>query len=177
MLAGLMYDDALPFFKAFDHNNGLFPDDVLEVLDDLGIPCRPVRSLPKRQPALVAISWRDQDFGGHYVVWDPERGQFIDPLHGLIGRREFLRLCHVDHVWSTGKIHMRQLVKARAASAATKELFEPFGPVVVSLGRTVDGGFIIEVCFASEPPVQALKITEVRGFPIVCVVDKSRKSC
>jgi hypothetical protein len=72
---------------------------------------------------------------------------------------------------------MRQLVKARAASAATKELFEPFGPVVVSLGRTVDGGFIIEVCFASEPPVQALKITEVRGFPIVCVVDKSRKSC
>jgi hypothetical protein len=65
MLSGLLYDDVLPFFNDFDHDNGLFPDDVLEVIEDLGISCRSVCGLPKRQPALVAVSWTDEEFGGH----------------------------------------------------------------------------------------------------------------
>jgi len=176
MLAGLLYDDALPFFNDFDHANGLYPDDVLEVLDDLGIPCRSMHSLPKRQPALVAVNWRDEELGGHYVIWDPDRKQFLDPLHGLIGRRELLRLCRVEHIWSAGRKNMRQLVRARMAKIVAKELFEPFGPAAVGLGRTVDGNFIIEVRFVLEPTEQVRKITKVRGFPIhICIVNVVKK--
>lgn len=175
MLAGLLYDDTLPFFNEFDHSGGLFPDDVLEVLDDLGVSCRSMSRLPKRQPALVAVTWHDETFGGHYIVWDPERGQFIDPLHGLIGRRELLRTCKIEHIWSTGRKNMRQLVKARMAKVLAKKLFEPFGPVAVGLGRTVDGDFTIEARFVSEPPSEARKITEAKGFPIQIRVVKVEK--
>lgn len=166
MLAGLLYDDALPFFDGSDHSNGLYPDDVLGVLEDLGISCRSVQRLPRRQAALVAINWRDQDFGGHYVVWDPNRGQFIDPLHGLVGRRELLRACRIEHIWSVGKRNMRQFVKARAARAAAQRMFESLGPAAVGLRRE-GGDFAIEVRFASEPPEKAWKTKQVKGFPVI----------
>lgn len=166
MLSGLLYDDVLPFFNDFDHDNGLFPDDVLEVIEDLGISCRSVCGLPKRQPALVAVSWTDEEFGGHYVVWDPNRKQFIDPLHGLVGRRELLHLCKIEHIWSTGKKNMRQLVKAKVAKAVAKELFEPLGSMAVDLSRTANDNFVIGVWFDLDPPDEVYKIVKVKGFSI-----------
>lgn len=176
MLAGLLYDDALPFFAKIDHSNGLFPDDVLEMLEDLGISCRTVRGLPRRQPALVAVAWLDREFGGHYVVWDPERGQFLDPLHGLVGRREMMRLCKVEHIWSTSKGNMERFVKARLAKSAVEERFRAFKPEAIILGRTVDGGFVIEVHFASEPPEQARQTPSAGGVPVrICVGAKGEQ--
>jgi hypothetical protein len=166
MLAGLLYNDTLPFFNKLDHHNGLFPDDVLDVLDGLGIHCKSINKLPKRQPALVAIEWREKGFGGHFVVWDPIRKQFLDPLYGLIGQRDFLSLCNIEHIWSTGKQNMRQLVKARVAKVLAKELFKPFGNVAIGLGRMVNGNFTIQVRFASTPPKAAYQIKDVRGIPI-----------
>jgi len=165
MLAGLMYEDALSLFVHLDHSNGLFPDDVLEILDDLGLPTHDVSTLPKRQPALVAVDWKEEGFSGHYLVWDPRRGQFLDPLHGLVGRRDLLRLCRIEHIWTVGERNMRNLVKARVAKALAKELFEPFGPVSVGLYK-MPGRFQIEVRFASEPDGGAWKIMAVRGVPV-----------
>lgn len=103
MLAGLLYENVLPFFKDYDHKNGLFPEDVLEFLEDIGISYNAINKLPKRQPALVALDWKEGKLTGHYVVWDPIRKQFLDPLHGLIGRRKLLSLCKIDHIWSIKK--------------------------------------------------------------------------
>lgn len=165
MLAGLLYDDALSLFAHFGHGSGLFPDDVLEVLEDLGLPAKAASGLPKRQPALVAVDWMEEGLSGHYVVWDPGRRQFLDPLHGLVGRRELLRLCRIEHVWTIGGRNMRRLVRARMAKALAKRVLGPFGPSAICLSRT-DDGFAIEVSFVSEPPKEARSVAEIGGFPV-----------
>lgn len=165
MLAGLLYEDALSFFRHFDHSNGLFPDDVLEALDDLGIAYRLMSRLPKRQPALVAVGWREDGYSGHYMVWDPERGQLLDPTHGLIDRRDLSRFCVIEHIWATGKSNMRNFVRARMAKEFARRIFRPFGPTALGLSRTTDS-FVVEVSFASEPPAEVRAIVSVKGFPV-----------
>jgi len=171
MLAGLLYEDSLPFFKDMDHSCGLYPDDVLEILEGLGLPSREIRTLSRRQPALVAVEWRDMP-GGHYLVWDPRRKQFLDPLYGLLPRKDVLAHCRIEHIWSVGGRNMRQLVKARLAKVLAKELFEPFGSPAIGLGRQ-DGKFTIEVRFTEEPLPEARLITAVKGIPVrIWVVGK-----
>jgi len=174
MLTGLLYDDALPLFRGYNRSNGLFPENVLEVLDDLHMSCHPVRLLPKRQPALVAIEWRKEGLNGHFVVWDPDRGQFLDPRHGLIDRRELLCLCRIEHIWSVGKRGMRRLAAARMAKAVAQGLFEPFSPAAVVL-RVADDGFAIEVRFASDPPEEAHNILEVNNIPVHIIITTGKK--
>jgi hypothetical protein len=83
----------------------------------------------------------------------------------LVDRRELLRFCVVEHIWATGMRNMRSLAKARVARAVAERMLEPFGPEVVGLSRTADG-FAVEARFVSEPPLEARRITEVKGFPI-----------
>lgn len=170
MLAGLLYEDSLSFFRSMDHSCGLFPDDVLEILEGLGLPGREVGSLPRRQPALVAVEWRDVP-GGHYLVWDPERRLFLDPLFGLLPRKDVLTHCRIDHIWSVGRKNMRRLVAARIAQALAKELLKPLGAAIVGLGQQADGGFIIEARFPEEPPAKAHAVKSIRGIPIHVLVD------
>lgn len=98
MLAGLMYDTVRSLMRR--SRGGSYPDDVLEVLEDLGFEWREVSSLPGRGGALVALQWRDEQYGGHYVVWDSRRKQFLDPLHGVVGKRDMMKHAAVDHIWT-----------------------------------------------------------------------------
>lgn len=164
MLTGLLYDDILPFFSKCDHRGGLFPDDVIDVIESLGITCHKIQKLPKRQPALVAIEWSEKVFGGHFIVWDPKRKQFIDPTHGLVGCRKMLRTCRIEHIWSIGKKGMKELIKARMAKVVAEKYFQSFNPEAINLGRTTDGRFVINVRFVYEPPIEAQQILNVEGF-------------
>ncbi len=155
----------MPLFDHLDHANGLYPDDVLEVLEDLGVGCQGVAALPKRRPALVAVGWLSEGFCGHYMVWDPTRGQFLDPLHGLVGRRDLSKFCAIEHIWATGKANMRKVVKARLAKGMAKEVFAPFAPASVGLSKW-EAGFVIEVRFHEEPPPEARALKSIGGVPI-----------
>jgi hypothetical protein len=111
MLSGLLYDAVLPFFGRRGRRNGLFPDDILEILDDLDVSCQSVDKLPRRSPALVAIAWRKEGLSGHFVVWDPKRNQFLDPIYGLVDKDEMLRACRIEHIWSIAQRKMADSAK------------------------------------------------------------------
>lgn len=97
MLAGLMYESVHSLIGR--PRGGAYPDDILETLEELGFEYREVPKLPKRGMALVAIHWKGEELSGHFVVWDSRRGQFLDPLHGVIGQREMLRCAGMEHIW------------------------------------------------------------------------------
>jgi hypothetical protein len=105
MLAGLMYDDARKRFRKV--GDGLYPDDLLEVLDAAGIETCEVDRLPRKRAALVAIQWKDVGLAGHYLVWDPSRQQFLDPLHGIVNRQALLVCADIEHIWAVEIIMSR----------------------------------------------------------------------
>jgi len=98
MLAGLMYESVFSLIGR--QRGGIYPDDVLDILEGLGFGYREVSKLPKRGAALVAIHWKEKELSGHFVVWDSRRGQFLDPLHGAIGQREMLKFAGIEHIWA-----------------------------------------------------------------------------
>jgi hypothetical protein len=98
MLVGLLYDDARTYFNRV--SDGMYPDDLLEALGGIGLEAEEVKRLPRKRAALVALQWKDESLGGHYVVWDPHRRQFLDPLHGLVERNDMLECADVDHIWA-----------------------------------------------------------------------------
>jgi hypothetical protein len=105
MLVGLMYDDAKTYFDRV--SDGMYPDDLLEALDVAGIETCEVRRLPRKRAALVALQWKDSDLTGHYVVWDPARRQFLDPLHGVVDRQDLLDCAEIEHIWAAEAVISR----------------------------------------------------------------------
>jgi len=100
MLADRMYKEIEAIFHILEKSTrSIYPDDVFEVLDEIGYDYDEVAHLPKRGRALVAIEWKNEGFTGHYVVWDSSRGQFLDPLHGVMGKREMLKYASIDYIW------------------------------------------------------------------------------
>jgi len=97
MLCGKLYDDVKPFFKAI--SGGIYPDDVLEAVENLGFKWKEFKRLPRKGKALVALNWKEEGLSGHYIVWDCERKQFLDPKHGLINKTEMMKLCNIDYIW------------------------------------------------------------------------------
>lgn len=99
MLSKRLYSEIISLFPHLKVKDGLYPDDVLEALEDLGYNYQEVSSLPKRGSALVAIEWKEKKISGHYVVWDSKRKQFLDPLHGVVKKREMLKFAQIEHTW------------------------------------------------------------------------------
>lgn len=105
MLTYKLYNEIIGLFPKLKRTkNGLFPDDMFEVLDDLGFHYVEISKLPKRGVALVAIEWKNLNSLGHYVVWDGTRGQFLDPLHGIINKKEMLKEGRIDYIWRISKL-------------------------------------------------------------------------
>ena len=106
MLVGLMYDDAKTYFNRV--SDGMYPDDLLDALDVAGIEVSEVKHLPRKQAALVALQWNKSGLAGHYVVWDPSRRQFLDPLHGVVDRDDLMEFANIEHIWATEVIILRR---------------------------------------------------------------------
>ncbi len=78
---------------------GMYPDDVLEYLEDLGYEYLEVKNLLKAKVALVALQWKAPGLSGHYIVWDGKRKQFLDPINGVIDKKEMLKFAKIDYIW------------------------------------------------------------------------------
>lgn len=97
MITGKLYLDAKIIIGRV--RGGIYPDDLLEILDDFGYYYKEVKSLPKNGIALVAIQWKKPNLSGHYIIWDSERSQFLDPINGLIDQNEMLKFATIDYIW------------------------------------------------------------------------------
>jgi len=97
MLSGKLYENIKPLFGTI--SGGFYPDDVLEVIEKLGFKWKEFKRLPRKGKALVALTWKEEGLAGHYIVWDCERKQFLDPKFGLIDKSEMLKLCDIDYIW------------------------------------------------------------------------------
>ena len=99
MLSKRLYGEIISLFPHLKVKGGLYPDDVLEALEDLGYNYQEVSKLPNRGTALIAIEWKEPKISPHYVVWDSKRKQFLDPLHGVINKREMLKFAEIEYTW------------------------------------------------------------------------------
>lgn len=101
MLAGKLYFDMAAIFDGLGKSikRAMYPDDLFEALEELGFDYQEINSLPDKGRALVAIRWKDESLEGHYVVWDSKRKQFLDPLHGVMGKKQLLKYATIDYVW------------------------------------------------------------------------------
>lgn len=104
MLSRRLYEEIVSLFPELNRSkDGLYPDDVLEALDELGFNYNESDSLPKKGAALVAVQWKSPELSGHYVVWDSKRGQFLDPVNGIVNKREMLKFADVELIWRVTK--------------------------------------------------------------------------
>lgn len=105
MLCHCLYKEmALVFYsKRKTTKGGIYPDDMLEMLEEMGYEWTESKRLPARGCALVAVKWKEPNLSGHYVVWDGKRKQFLDPLHGVIDKDDFLSLIDIDEIWKVTK--------------------------------------------------------------------------
>jgi len=97
MLIKKRYEETAQLFGKI--RGGLYPDDIFELLDDLGYDSKEVVYLPKSGVALVAIQWKDENLPGHFIVWDSKRYQFLDPSHGVINKNDMLKHAMIDFIW------------------------------------------------------------------------------
>lgn len=105
MLTNRLYSEIIGIFPELKRRRGgLYPDDIFEVLDELGYSYREMKRLPRRGPALVAIEWKDPSLSGHYIVWDSKRRKFLDPLNGVMGKREMLKYAKIEYIWRINKL-------------------------------------------------------------------------
>jgi ABC-type bacteriocin/lantibiotic exporter with double-glycine peptidase domain len=104
MITRHLYDDIVSIFPELSRSKGgLYPDDVLEVIEELDYNYNETDSLPNIGVALVAIQWKAPKLPGHYVVWDSKRKQFLDPINGIINKREMLRFADMESIWRITK--------------------------------------------------------------------------
>jgi len=101
MLCGYMYEEMSSIISSLDKRKkgGMYPEDVLEILEVLGHYQLECKNLPKRGNALVAIQWKDPKLSGHYVVWNSKRKQFLDPIHGIVSKRDLLKIAFIENIW------------------------------------------------------------------------------
>jgi len=104
MLCNCLYKEMASIFygKRKTAKGGIYPDDMLEIIEEMGYDYKEVKKLPARGCALVAVQWKESNLSGHYVVWDSNRKQFLDPLHGAIDKEDFLNLVEVEEIWRVG---------------------------------------------------------------------------
>jgi len=108
MLIDCMYAPTRTLFREFGKNTtrgGLYPEEIFEVLEEIGFENKEMQQLPRTGKALVAIQWKDPELSGHYVVWDSKRKQFLDPLHGVFNKKELSKFAEIEGIW---KIYRRK---------------------------------------------------------------------
>lgn len=100
MIVGELYDTSKSVFNVLGKTTrgGLYPEDVMEALEEFGYEPYDSNVLPKSGKALVAVQWYDKKLSGHYVVWDGKRRQFLDPLHGVFSKRELSRCAEIEWI-------------------------------------------------------------------------------
>ena len=105
MLSYRLYGEVAAISQALDINSrkGIHLDQMFELLEELGYDCIEYDSLPKSGRALVAVQWKEKRLAGHYVVWDSKRKQFLDPIHGVVNKKEMLQLVDIDSIWKVIK--------------------------------------------------------------------------
>jgi len=101
MLVDKLYDDMAAIFNGLGMSTrrALYPDDLFEALEEVGFDYEEIDSLPKHGRALVAVQWKHKGLSGHYTVWDSKRKQFLDPRHGVMGKREMLKHASIEYMW------------------------------------------------------------------------------
>lgn len=105
MLGDRLYNDIVAVIQALGINasRGISLDQMFELLEELGCSCKEIKELPTKGRSLITIQWKKEDLSGHYVVWDGKRKQFLDPLHGLVNKREMLRFAKIESIWKVTK--------------------------------------------------------------------------
>lgn len=106
MICDRLYGEVVAISQALGISigkNGIQLDKMFELLEEFNYNCCKVEELPGKGRALVAIHWKDNDLSGHYVVWDGKRGQFLDPLHGAINKREMMKFANIESLWECKK--------------------------------------------------------------------------
>ena len=78
---------------------GLFPEDVIEILEYFGFSAVNVKTLPRKGCALVTINWKKKNLSGHFIVWDGKRNQFLDPTFGVIDKKDMLESADIEEIW------------------------------------------------------------------------------
>lgn len=101
MLCDKLYGETAAMLDALEISarRGLCPDEMFELLEEFGCYCQEIDKLPVKGRALVTVQWKDKNLSGHYVVWDAKRKQFLDPLHGVFGKREMSKYAKVEIIW------------------------------------------------------------------------------
>ena len=105
MLSNRLYGEVFAVSQALEISTrkGMHLDQMFELLEELGYYCQEYGSLPKNGKALVTIQWKEKGLAGHYIVWDSKRKQFLDPIHGVVNKREMLKLAEIDSIWKVTK--------------------------------------------------------------------------
>lgn len=105
MLSNRLYGEAAAVAQALRINSkkGICLDEMFELLDEFGYYCKEIDKIPTKGRALVTIQWKEKELSGHYVVWDAKRKQFLDPLHGVFGKREMTKYAEIESVWKVTK--------------------------------------------------------------------------
>lgn len=105
MLSNRLYGEVAAISQALGINarKGIHLDQMFELLEELSCECLEHYKLPDKGIALVTIQWKEEGLAGHYVVWDSKRKQFLDPLHGVVNKREMLKLAEIDSIWKVVK--------------------------------------------------------------------------
>lgn len=103
MLVRRLYEDIVTLFPELVRRTGLHLDEITDVLDAFGYCCVESKSLP-RGVALIAIQWKNKRLSGHYVVWDGKRNQFLDPLHGIISKKNMLKVAKMEVILKVTKM-------------------------------------------------------------------------
>ena len=105
MVGDKLYGEVVAVLQALDISAryGISLDEMFELLEEFGYYCQEAQKLPVKGRALVTVQWKSEGLAGHYVVWDSKRKQFLDPLHGVVGRREMLKYAKIDSIWKVTK--------------------------------------------------------------------------
>ncbi len=104
MITRRLYNEIISIFPELNRaKGGLYPDDVLESLEELDFNYNESKNLPNKGVALVAVQWKSPELSGHYVVWDSRRKQFLDPINGIINKREMLKFAEIESIWRITK--------------------------------------------------------------------------
>jgi len=101
MLANKLYGEVVAVIRALkiSTSKGMYLNHMFELLDEFGYDCKEVKNLPKNGKALVTIQWKEENMTGHYVVWDSKRKQFLDPLHGVVNKKEMMKYAIIESIW------------------------------------------------------------------------------
>jgi ABC-type bacteriocin/lantibiotic exporter with double-glycine peptidase domain len=105
MLSDRLYGEVAAITQALgiSARRGICLDQMFELLEELACNCWETDKLPVKGRALVTVQWKEKELSGHYVVWDSRRKQFLDPLHGVVNKKEMLKLAEIDSIWKVTK--------------------------------------------------------------------------